>query len=321
MQDSPTPKPRILCLHGGGTSATVFAIQTIRLRRLLPNFEFIFLSGPFESGPGPGVLPYFEGMDPYFRWRRASRGARVPMTEEDLEEVEEDDAVVDGFLDDVLSGVKEGLSAEQILGVRNLDGKEREASWDFWSGYGKDAEDGVEGVKGPFIGVLGFSQGAGVAARLLLRQDEMRRMKASGGGQKSTQRHIPLLKFGVLIGGSPQCLYSKARPPPKSLAGSDLSQITLVQDGDEDGYVNGERETRESRDPDCGRTDLAPKITIPTIHVHGLSDQYLSNGRMLLKDFFDRQSAQLIEFDGGHHMPVLLKDSQRLAEMIVQLSE
>lgn len=321
MPDPAAPKPRILCLHGGGTSATIFAVQTIRLRRLLPHFEFVFLSGPFASGPGPGVLPYFDGMDPYFRWRRASRGAVVPLTEEDLAEVEADDAVVDALLDGVLSGVREGWSAEQLLGMRKAGGKEvaAEANGDVGNGDEKGAAAviGGENEKGPFVGVLGFSQGAGVAARLLLRQDEMRRTKARDVGQ----RHTPLLKFGVLIGGSPQCLYSKARPPPKSLAGADLGRARAARDGDGDGYVNGERETRDSCNLDTDMAHLVPKIAIPTIHVHGLSDQYLPNGRMLLKDFFDRPTAQLLEFDGGHHMPVLLKDSQRLAEMMVQLSE
>jgi predicted esterase len=62
-------KPAILCLHGGGTNAAIFQIQTIRIQRLLSShFEFIFLDAPFESGPGPGVLPTFEGCGPFYRW-------------------------------------------------------------------------------------------------------------------------------------------------------------------------------------------------------------------------------------------------------------
>lgn len=61
--------PRILCLHGGGTSAMIFKIQTRRIQYALRNvFSFVFVDGPFESGPGPGVLPVFEGCGPYFQW-------------------------------------------------------------------------------------------------------------------------------------------------------------------------------------------------------------------------------------------------------------
>lgn len=61
--------PRILCLHGGGTSATIFKIQVRRLLYALrDHFKFVFVSAPYESGPGPGVMPVFAGCDPFYRW-------------------------------------------------------------------------------------------------------------------------------------------------------------------------------------------------------------------------------------------------------------
>jgi predicted esterase len=61
--------PKILCLHGSGTSREIFRIQAIRLSRLLqPHFELVYLDGFIECPPGPGVLPFFEGMGPYKRW-------------------------------------------------------------------------------------------------------------------------------------------------------------------------------------------------------------------------------------------------------------
>ncbi|KAL8706802.1 MAG: hypothetical protein Q9225_007912 [Loekoesia sp. 1 TL-2023] len=61
--------PCLLCLHGGGTSAYIFSIQTRRLQRALANqFRFVFVDAPFECPAGPGVLPFFEGMGPYRRW-------------------------------------------------------------------------------------------------------------------------------------------------------------------------------------------------------------------------------------------------------------
>ena len=61
--------PCLLCLHGGGTSAQIFAIQVGRLQRALAkHIRFVFVDGPFECPAGPGVLPFFEGMGPYRRW-------------------------------------------------------------------------------------------------------------------------------------------------------------------------------------------------------------------------------------------------------------
>ena len=61
--------PCLLCIHGGGTSASIFKIQTTRLQRALSgHFRFVFVDGPFECEAGPGVLPFFDGMGPYRRW-------------------------------------------------------------------------------------------------------------------------------------------------------------------------------------------------------------------------------------------------------------
>jgi pimeloyl-ACP methyl ester carboxylesterase len=62
-------KPTILCLHGSGCNAAIFEIQTLRLRRELSSaFEFVFIDAPFPSKPGPGILPVFEGGEPYLKW-------------------------------------------------------------------------------------------------------------------------------------------------------------------------------------------------------------------------------------------------------------
>ncbi|MCJ1453283.1 hypothetical protein MMC28_003629 [Mycoblastus sanguinarius] len=61
--------PRILCLHGGGSSALIQKVQTRRLQwALRDHFHFVFVNGPFEAPAGPGILPAFEGCAPYYRW-------------------------------------------------------------------------------------------------------------------------------------------------------------------------------------------------------------------------------------------------------------
>lgn len=64
-------RPRLLCLHGGGSSAAIFQIQIRKLQHILKEqFDFVFVNGPIESSAGPGVLPIFEGCGPYYRWVR-----------------------------------------------------------------------------------------------------------------------------------------------------------------------------------------------------------------------------------------------------------
>lgn len=64
-----SPKPTLLAFHGSGSNSTIHTIQMARLSRFLrPHFDIESLSGPLESAPGPGILPFFEGCGPYYRW-------------------------------------------------------------------------------------------------------------------------------------------------------------------------------------------------------------------------------------------------------------
>lgn len=56
-------------LHGSGSSAAIFGIQTHLLaKELSKRFDLVFLDAPTPSAPGPGVLPLFADMDGYYRW-------------------------------------------------------------------------------------------------------------------------------------------------------------------------------------------------------------------------------------------------------------
>ena len=69
MDEDYSHLPRILCLHGGGTSRMIFHFQARKLiRALRPHFRLVFVDAPFECAPGPGVLPVFEGAGPFYEW-------------------------------------------------------------------------------------------------------------------------------------------------------------------------------------------------------------------------------------------------------------
>ncbi|RAL67674.1 hypothetical protein DID88_008417 [Monilinia fructigena] len=58
---------RFLCLHGKGTSAEIFSIQTATFRRLLPpSYTFDFVDGPYTSSPAAGVSLFFD--PPYYAY-------------------------------------------------------------------------------------------------------------------------------------------------------------------------------------------------------------------------------------------------------------
>jgi len=49
--------------------------------------------------------------------------------------------------------------------------------------------------------------------------------------------------------------------------------------------------------------DLHCKITLPSLHLMGSADPYLSRSRQLRKDFYESTSSTVLEHDEGHNIP------------------
>ncbi|RDA85963.1 hypothetical protein CP532_0790 [Ophiocordyceps camponoti-leonardi (nom. inval.)] len=63
--------PRILCLHGGGTNARIFATQCRSLVQLLKaEFRLVFAEAAFPSQAGPDVTVVYGEWKPFKRWMR-----------------------------------------------------------------------------------------------------------------------------------------------------------------------------------------------------------------------------------------------------------
>jgi hypothetical protein len=131
------PLPRIACFHGGGSSASIFAVQCETLQKQLSStFEFHFFDAPYLRDAGPGVLPFFsyEKFGPYRTWFFKTEGG---------------DEVPDGRRDDGRG--ESGI--ERVLGLMKAVGK-----------------------GGEWVGAMGFSQGTRVVGGLLLHQQKRREM-------------------------------------------------------------------------------------------------------------------------------------------------
>jgi pimeloyl-ACP methyl ester carboxylesterase len=120
--------PAILCLHGRGTSALIFQIQTIQLRRLLEDrFDFMFCDAPFICAPGPNVLPVFEDEGPYYAWTK-SMSTDVTSSQEFratialLDKIESENRPIAGVL-----GFSQGTTAGLGLLLRDQRRRQRGA--------------------------------------------------------------------------------------------------------------------------------------------------------------------------------------------------
>lgn len=152
-------------------------------------------------------------------------------------------------------------------------------------GHVMDYDDAL-GATGEFVAVLGFSQGAKIAASLLLMQQEkpqfLGRLRRSDAG----------FRFGVCLNG---------RGP-------------LLPTDPEASWV-GER-----FDHDTNRANNR-LLRIPTIHVHGLQDPGLGYHQVMLEDWCDSASTTLYEWDGNHRLPIKTVDVKPLADHIMRLAK
>ncbi|KAL4745816.1 hypothetical protein BDW72DRAFT_210978 [Aspergillus terricola var. indicus] len=273
--DSTLHLPRILCLHGGGTNARIFHSQCRVLRaRLSPHFRLVFAEAPFPSAPGPDVVSVYAGWGPFKAWfplGSAAQRAGANLTAAyahaqgrsgDAVRIDDDPAVHDFAIQSIRKAIENAMNQDDGLGAT-----------------------------GDWVGVLGFSQGAKMAASLLLQQQrehEAERESRDWGRarvQTTKSRRNVDYRFAVLLAG---------RAPMVSLSQSDEDE------------------------PDSLLTDTSygtafsfgfePALYLPTIHVHGLKDPGLPLHRDLLDCGCEYGSTKLIEWEGGHRVPIKSQD-------------
>lgn len=127
---------------------------------------------------------------------------------------------------------------------------------------------------GPWVGLLGFSQGAKIAASLLYDQQ----ICAQEGSTVQPEEY----RFGVLMAG---------RAPLVSLSSHSRSPA-LAQP------------SHNSADPFEYPNRSPHVLRIPTIHVHGLQDEGLQLHRLLASRYCDLTTSTTVEWNGGHRLPI-----------------
>lgn len=244
--DASLALPRILCLHGGGTSAEVFRIQCRAIiQHLASTFRLVFVDGPFLSQPHPAIVPYFGDSGPFYRWLRWDG------------DHEHDDDAENKILD----------TCQRAM----------------------DEDPG----KGPWVAVMGFSQGAKIAASLLWAQEKIK----SGKGP---------FKFGVIIAG---------RAPVVILdPGRDLKLSPIPPHTTDAGQLSGDF------------SDWAPDntgehaISIPTLHVHGTLDPGMDLHRIMSDKYCKDRTARVVEWEGGHRLPIRPPDVEAVVGHMLELA-
>lgn len=158
---------------------------------------------------------------------------------------------------------------------------------------GVDDDDGNKAGQQPFVGVIGFSQGARVAAGLLHQAQVQAQAQDRKGGEDGDGWLIKGLRFGVLLNGSYPPLRQSSNPS------TTLPRLS-------------EHTQREWNDQHEG------VIHTPSIHVYGRRDPALPASKLLTK-CFDPSTATELQFDNGHHLPTSDDDTMVIVDHILRI--
>ncbi|KAI0206648.1 hypothetical protein F4808DRAFT_466649, partial [Astrocystis sublimbata] len=189
---------------------------------------------------------------------------------------------------------------EDKAAVRDVDRVLKEAM---------DADDAA-GADGPWVALLGFSQGAKLAVSLLFRQQQ-RALRRKGGGGDGRQENggwgddgiYDGWKFAVALAG---------RAPLVNLEPG-LFQSSLLSNPSEIGLA--------------GSPDLMEMATekhvlrLPSIHVHGRADPGLDLHRELVERYSDPACTEVVEWDGGHRVVLKGPDVQLVVDAILKVAK
>lgn len=159
--------------------------------------------------------------------------------------------------------------------------------------------DDRRGATGEFVALLGFSQGAKMAASILhMQQMRQQRPRWTAYGR------WPEFRFAVLLSGrGPLVCLAPELATPRGLVDARKPATATMED-----VVT----------PIAGSNENI--LRIPTIHVHGLQDPGLELHRKMLRSYCSPTSVTLIEWDGVHRVPIQSKHVNPIVEQIHSLA-
>ena len=159
-----------------------------------------------------------------------------------------------------------------------------------------DADDAL-GATGDWVGLLGFSQGAKMAASLLFRQQV--RTEKLGKYLAGTD-----YRFAVLMAGRGPLVTLDRDLTGENSALVDASEVGLSELPTLEDLERGEHVLR-----------------LPTVHVHGLKDVGLPLHRQLLDDYCEAKSARLVQWEGNHRVPIRTKDVAAVVDQVMLVAK
>ncbi|KAL2755398.1 hypothetical protein ACRALDRAFT_2103682 [Sodiomyces alcalophilus JCM 7366] len=159
-----------------------------------------------------------------------------------------------------------------------------------------DEDDEEAGGYGPWVGLLGFSQGAKIAASMLYTQQLLRETLGEEEAAATFQFAV------VMAGRAPLVVMDTRLEPPFGVV--DLSHSSPEFIGVPEGLAK----------------EGPHLLQAPTIHVHGMKDPALHYHRMMIERYCAPNTARLLEWEGGHRLPIKTEDVEPVTSEIIDLA-
>ncbi|EED15545.1 EF-hand calcium-binding domain protein [Talaromyces stipitatus ATCC 10500] len=146
---------------------------------------------------------------------------------------------------------------------------------------------------GPYDGIIGFSEGAALAASLLLCEEYTR----SGGAAASIKVAI-FLNGVVALSPSEKIGYNIG----EAIMADQDRYIGLLHGFESEDVDKSNDEKRFSHIYGFSPDDFPCRISIPTLHVIGEGDSFAKHARAIA-DLCQQEKAEVFLHDGGHELP------------------
>ena len=255
-EDETLHLPRILCLHGGGTNSRIFRMQCRVLERSL--------SSSFRLVYPEAPFSTTPGPDVTFVYKKygpfkAWQRANPP--------TDNPRRVAKETVEKIESSLSAAMRADDKLGAT-----------------------------GEWVALLGFSQGAKMAASILHTQQIFRQRRSWGATS------LPEFRFAVLLAGrGPLMWMAPEMPMPR-------------------GCVDAARPSTSLDEPSLASGATEHILWTPTVHVHGTRDPGIELHRRMFKRHCRPSTARMMEWDGEHRVPIKTVDVQALVKHVHALA-
>lgn len=312
-------KPVLLLLHGAGSSAAIFRIQTHFLAKALsPYFDLIYVDAPLRGAPGPGILPYFQGMEAYYRWFGAGIEKNIAASKntQDSDAFLSPETAASSRRPSVTEHKRRGSSSARARGSGGRRGVSPAAALSAAASLGLSLPRGAEGLSRGVMGLLDLANQS-IPRQLEAQGVRSRDVVGVVGFSQGALAALGLLGVELAI-GSPQWSNLRFCVAMGGATGGGAAQAAVAGMMAAANLLGGGKQMQKSDTPVAAGPNTDSQL-FPghTVHVIGRCDPWVKDSREIA-GLCNPRRTKVVEFEGGHWVPREKQDISRVVDLILE---